>query len=209
MVPEGLITRGDSLILLGKVNPNLCSETGSMDAAQVFVSNDEGKTWDKKGPALDGSEYTRFLDNGTELWIAGEHVAEGPSGDPFVVRYRANDRWRIHTIYSGNAALLAIAQGRTRTLSAWVRHIDFKSHDWTKGPIYRHTSSDQGITWKAAKVRSVPAEYPGLTFFKKIEKPGGTWRIADLGDQGFAVQHRAADGTWQVVSTFPLPTCTQ
>src|SRR5262249_52445638 len=52
--------------------------------AQLLVSTDSGRSWNKSGPALAGYEFTSVYQRDGKVWILGQHTAEGPSTDPFL-----------------------------------------------------------------------------------------------------------------------------
>ena len=202
--PFGILARGNVLFLFTRVEGCLGEQ-----AAQIFLSEDGGKTWAKQGPSLGGSDFYSILDTGTELWIAGQHTAEGPGTDPFLLKYSANQPvWDLQQIYEGAAELLGSAlQNDGKTIWAWVRHVQFSSPKWT-GPIYLHKSMDRGRTWSAVKkVRRVPTSASHLSFFQEIKNQSGDWRISGLGEFGHAIEHQRSDQTWHVISEFPMFHC--
>ena len=136
---------------------------------QPLVSTDGGKTWGVTGPRLDSSDFEYFLDNGSELFIAGEDIAEGPAHNPFLLVYRATDNaWQQSEIYDQASELLGIAhEAKTGRFLAWVRHLDMKNDDWS-GPIYLHQSQDRGKTWSVVrKVKTCSASGDRISFLRK------------------------------------------
>lgn len=197
---NGIWARGDLVILFARFNN--CG--APYRPVQPLVSTDGGKTWGVTGPLLESVDLEYFLDTGSELFTAGEDIAEGPAHDPFLLIYRATDNtWQQSEIYDQASELLGIAyEAKTGGFLAWVRHLDLKNHDWS-GPIFLHRSMDGGKTWSVVrKVRRVPRTAPGVRFFRRNLMQSGTWRLFR---PGTSVEHRQGDGMWQTIKRLPLP----
>jgi hypothetical protein len=152
-----------------------------------------------------GRELDFILDTGTELWIAGQNAAEGPTSAPYLLRYRADDaEWLQSEIYDDFAELVAVArETKTGRFLAWVRHIVDVGSVQQTWPMYLHQSVDGGRTWsEVKKVRRVPRSAPGVHFFQELPSRSGSWRISRLGS---AVEQRQGDGKWHTVTKLPLP----
>lgn len=199
---HGLLA-GDTLLLFAVVKT--CGPEQGPPMAQIFASTDEGKTWVKRGPALEGSEFQYAAAGPDGVWVAGLHTAEGPGIDPFVLAPEAAPAtgWTVRRIYEGPAELLAVARTRPGQLSALVKHIDIHDERW-RGPRYLHRSEDDGRTWKA--VGPTKATAPARGRFGKIGKRTPQWRITDRRDGGFDVQRRVGK-LWQTTAEFPWRAC--
>jgi hypothetical protein len=198
---NGIWARGDLVILFARLNN--CG--APYRPVQPLVSTDGGKTWGATGPRLESSDLEYFLDAGSELFIAGEDIAEGPAHSPFLLVYRASDNaWQQSEIYDQASELLGIGvEAKTGRFLAWVRHLELeKNGDWS-GPIFLHRSPDGGKTWSVVrKVRRVPRMAPGLRFFRGHLDQSGSWRLTKTGSRA---EHRQDDGTWHLVTLLPLP----
>lgn len=197
---NGIWARGDLVILFARFNN--CG--APYRPVQPLVSTDGGKTWGVIGPLLESSDLEYFLDTGSELFIAGEDIAEGPAHSPFLLVYRATDNaWQQSEIYDQASELLGIAHdAKTGKLLAWVRHLELKNYDWS-GPVFLHRSLDGGKTWSVVrKVRRVPRIAPGLHFFRENLNQSGSWRLTKTGSR---VERRQDDGKWHLVTLLPLP----
>ena len=197
---NGIWARGDLVILFARLDK--CG--APYRPVQPLVSTDGGKTWGVTGPLLESSDLEYFLDTSSELFTAGEDIAEGPAHDPFLLIYRATDNaWQQSEIYDQASELLGIAQeAKTGRFLAWVRHLELKNDDWS-GPVFLHQSLDGGKTWSVVrKVRRVPRTAPGLRFFREHLDQSGAWRLTKTGSR---VERRQDDGKWHLVTLLPLP----
>ncbi len=198
---NGIWARGDLVILFARLDK--CG--APYRPIQPLLSSDGGKTWDVTGPRLESSDLEYFLDTRSELFIAGEDIAEGPAHSPFLLVYRATDNaWQQSEIYDQASELLGIAhEAKTGRFLAWVRHLELKKNgDWS-GPIFLHRSVDAGKTWSVVrKVRGVPRMAPGLRFFREHLDQSGSWRLTKA---GFRAERRQDDGKWHPVTILPLP----
>lgn len=180
-----------------------CANSPPPGTAQLLVSTDGGHSWKKSGPALDGYEFTSILQKDGKVWIVGEHTAEGPATDPFVfVPTDSPSRWKMRTIYRGNAELRRLSTGEHGEFLAWIRHLDLSQDGWA-GPTYVHQSLDEGKTWRIlarAGKTQVKAEGPGFVDLGMLKNP--TWRVRnDSVGRMFRVQHREGPpAPWQTVS---------
>jgi hypothetical protein len=205
VTPEGIFALNDSVVLFTKVLS--CNNQSDLPAAQIFVSADGGATWAKRGPGLEGSEFEYAYERDGKLWIAGEHTAEGPSSDQFIlVPGETSSEWIIHTIYEGPSELKGIAFHENGELVAWIRHINVHKEDWP-GATYIHKSYDGGRTWKTLGRLKTRSNQPGQ-WFLKIGMQASTWQIVDQGQSGVLIQHqRKEKANWETVSRFPLIPC--
>jgi hypothetical protein len=104
---NGIWARGDLVILFARLNK--CG--APYRPVQPLVSTDGGNTWGATGPRLESSDLEYFLDAGSELFTAGEDIAEGPASSPFLLVYRATDNaWQQSEIYDQASELLGIAR---------------------------------------------------------------------------------------------------
>jgi hypothetical protein len=201
---QGILARGDAVVLFTQVSQCATVSEPAVPAAQIFVSTDGGKTWSKKGPALEGKEFQYVYDTAAGLWVAGMHTLEGPA-DPFLlVPSKAPFEWNIHVIYEGSAALGRLAFGENRELLARIIHVDLVN-DRERG--YLHASSDGGRSWRM--VGRAKRDYPkGLREFAEIAKQTAKWRVVDGDDGGSRIEHRAGKREpWRTVSEFVAPSC--
>lgn len=197
---NGIWARGDLVILFARFNN--CG--APYRPVQPLVSTDGGKTWGVTGPRLESSDLEYFLDTGSELFTAGEDIAEGPAHSPFLLVYRATDNaWQQSEIYDQASELLGIAhEAKTGRFLTWVRHLELKKDDWS-GPIFLHQSLDEGKTWSVVReVRRVPRTAPGLRFFREHLDQSGSWRLTKTGSRA---ERRQDDGKWHLVTLLPLP----
>jgi hypothetical protein len=197
---DGIWARGDLVILFARLRN--CG--APYRPVQPLVSKDGGKTWDVTGPRLESSDLKYFLDTRSELFIAGEDIAEGPASSPFLLVYRATDNdWQQSEIYDQASELLGIAlEAKTGKFLAWVRHLELKNGDWS-GPIFLHRSLDRGKTWSVVrKVRRVPRTEPGLRFCWEHLDQSGSWRLTRTGSRA---ERREDHGKWHLVTILPLP----
>ena len=207
---DGIFVLKDTVFLFTTVQKVPGCNTQSQPAvAQIYVSTDAGNTWTKRGPELEGSQFEYAYESGGKLWVAGEHTAEGPSIDPFVlVPGESQSEWVLHTIYKGPSELKGVAFQENGELVAWVRHVNVHP-DNLPGTTYIHKSSDGGRTWKTVGHVKGLSGQPSRKF-PKIEKQSATWQVVDQGDRGFTVQHRQGEQeAWKTVSQFHLYPCQQ
>ena len=174
---------------------------------QTLVSRDSGKTWANSGARMLDRELKFILDSGDELWIAGEGYFEGPTHNPFLLRFKEGADWQQFDVYEGDSELLAVAADKRNKdkFYAWVQHIDISNTENIHGPTFLHQSRDRGRTWEAVKqVKSVPKSSGGLRFFQILPKQSGRWRISENSGRNSSVEHLENDGQWHEVSTLPL-----
>jgi len=147
---RGLVA-GETLFLVGEVRRCGGAEEQTLPEAQIFVSTDAGKTWQKRGPALSGSEIMFARLNGQTLWAAGEHTAEGPAIDPFVLvpGQGATPDWASRLIFDGTAELVGVAVAGSQDLTAQVRKTD--AHGEHVSPTEQLVSHDAGLSWSPRK----------------------------------------------------------
>jgi hypothetical protein len=202
---KGILAYGDAVFLFADVES--CGSEPELPAAQIFVSTDAAKTWQKHGPALEGSEFEFFHATWAGVWLAGIHTAEGPGIDPFIlVPSEAPHEWMRYTIYEGPAALLGVTLEKGGTLLAWVRHIDVHQPQWP-GVLYLHRSTDGGRSWKTSGPVKAVSSQSGAKF-ERIGRRSGAWRLSVLEDGGFSIQHRNnTKGGWEDRSRFPRHDC--
>ena len=207
LTPYGIWTSGEVIVLFAEVSSCPPNELPPPGAAQVLVSKDGGKHWEKSGQQFEGSilEYTH--ETGANLWIVGEHTAEGPASSPFILIPTGTGLdWKQKIIYEGNAELEGIAKRDNGDFVAWIRHLDLHGEGWT-GPLYLHRSSDGGHTWHVVGRTKKTPDGPGAGF-KKIEKQNSNWRVTDAGDDGSAVEFRADEhSSWREVYRFLVSDC--
>ena len=205
--PYGIWTRGETVVLFAHVYPCPPDELPPPGAAQLFVSEDGGKSWGKRGPQLDGSVFEYIYEAKGRVWIVGEHTAEGPASEPFIlVPDESGLGWSVHVIYEDAAELESIVVQNNGDFGAWIRHLKLHDNGWT-GPLYLHKSSDGGRTWRlVGRTNNAPANQ--AAGFKKIETQTATWRVADQGN-GVSVVERRTDehSAWKTVYRFPPNVC--
>jgi hypothetical protein len=208
IMPNGIFAAEHYTLLTAEVTADVCDPGPPPHAAQLLVSFDEGRTWDKRGPQLDGSEFEWVFEAPQGVWIAGEYVVEGPNSEAFVLVPSGTSipQWRKHVIYDQAEDLLAIAFDGPR-LVAWLRHLELGDDDW-QGPIYRHVSADGGRRWQAPRRVAALPDTSALLAFAPIEREHKGWRLVELADGAVTVQHQR-DGVapWETVSTFPQVPC--
>jgi hypothetical protein len=203
----GIWVGNQTLVTFAQVYPCPPNDLTPPGAAQIFVSDDGGAHWEKRGPELDGSEFQYFRAIGDRLWVVGEHTAEGPAIEPFI--FVPNEKgfdWTQHVIYKDAAELEGIAAQSDGGFTAWIRHLKLHDNGWT-GPLYLHQSSDGGLTWhvvsRAKKVPSAPR-----AGFKKIEKQAENWRVREQESGVSTIEHRAdVHSEWKSVYRFPGNAC--
>ncbi len=161
----------------------------------------------KRGPQLDGSVFEYIYEAKGRVWIVGEHTAEGPASEPFIlVPDESGLGWSVHVIYEDAAELESIVVQNNGDFGAWIRHLKLHDNGWT-GPLYLHKSSDGGRTWRlVGRTNNAPANQ--AAGFKKIETQTATWRVADQGN-GVSVVERRTDehSAWKTVYRFPPNVC--
>ena len=199
---DGIRVYGNTVVIFARLH--LCN---GPTAVRLLASTDNGKTWAKPGALLEGSEFTSSLVSDGRLWIAGLHTAEGPGIDPFLLIPAHNPlQWKLGRIYEGPSELIAVAMGVNGELSAWVSHIDMSTEDWT-GPVYLHASSDGGKTWNVIQQQQKVLS-SSQREFQEIQKQDRGWRVVDLEDGGFGIQHQGAElSEWDTVARFPMERC--
>ncbi len=207
VLPDGIFVLNDAVVLFTTVHKVLsCSAQSQIPAVQIFISTDRGKTWTKRGPELEGSQFQYVYENEGRLWVAGEHTAEGPGSDPFVlVPQSAGLGWDLHYVYEGAAELESIAMVDAQHIVAWVRHLKLTGEGWV-GPEYVHTSEDGGRTRRTLGRHRKRSDQPGQRF-REIEKRSATWRVVDQREIGIIVQQQRERATWETVSQFPVHLC--
>jgi len=199
---KGIVVQGDVVVFFAEVR-----DCGSeISSAQVFVSSDGGKSWQKRGPSLEGSEFDFFHPAANGLWLAGIHIAEGPGIDPFIwIPGEKPYEWVQSTIYEGPASLEDIARLPDGSLLAWVRHIDIHRPEWP-GALYVHRSVDSGRSWKVSAPGKPMSRNSG-TKFRRIGTHSKNWRFVD-GTNGVSIQHRKDNnGGWEDVSQISPQEC--
>jgi hypothetical protein len=207
VVAYGICVRDKIIVVFAQVYPCPPNELPPPGAAQILISDGGGGHWEKRGPQLDGSEFQYVRAIGNRLWVVGEHTAEGPASEPFVlVPSEKGLEWNQRVIYKDAAELEGIAAQSDGRFTAWIRHLKLHDNGWT-GPLYLHKSSDGGLTWRVVgRTRKAPrAPGPG---FKKIEKQTETWRVRDQDGGDSAIEHRADENSaWKSVYSFPGNAC--
>lgn len=205
----GVWAHGDIIVLFAQAYPCPPGELPPPGAAQLFVSTDGGKGWEKRGPRLAGSEFQYIHEAGTRLWIVGEHTAEGPASEPFIlVPDEKSLAWSLHVIYEGASELEGIAVTNSGDFIAWIRHLKLKDNGWT-GPLFVHKSSDGGQTWHVVG-RATKGPRTLGTAFKKIEEETATWRVTNQDSRGSAVEYRPDENSpWKLVMAFQQDECGQ
>jgi hypothetical protein len=194
------------------VDVHRCSAEPSLPAAQILESLDDGKTWERTGPRLEGSEFQLAQASPEGVWVAGLHIAEGPGIDPFllapVVPADPRKPWVLHPITSGPSELVKVEKAGPRSLRAWIRRVDHADAIRNGPPraAVVFSSDDGGRSWSAG--RGAGSSAPGqFRKFAPITERSGAWRIVDRSDGGFDVRRREATGTWRTVGEFPWSPC--
>jgi hypothetical protein len=203
MVARGIVA-GREPILVADVQQ--CTSEPTLPGAQLFVSSDGGKTWQKRGPAIEGAAIVYAQERHDGWWLAGLRMVEGPGTDPFVlVPDAAPPWWTLHTVHEGPADLRRVARDGDGGVLMWIRHIVVGDERW-RGALHLHRSRDGGRTWTDDGPRKESPAPPGARDFARIARRTASWRIADRADGGFDVQHRGSGG-WQTTATFPWRAC--
>lgn len=199
---EGIWARGDTVLLFVKVRP--CTEESVLPSAQILASMDRGRSWNERGPRLEGKDFSFIYENRGQIWLAGFHTAEF-GAEPFIlVPTDSSLNWNKYTIYEGPAYLEGIAFQTKNQLIARVRHINVRNQNWK---VYLHQSIDGGRSWRQVGRSNSGRRERGIAF-KEIEMQTADWRIVDAPDGSFAVEHRElAQKSWMTVSQFPLKRC--
>lgn len=192
---RGLLA-ADGLFLFGDVHR--CGGEPALPEAQAFVSTDGGQTWQKRGPALAGSEILFAAVRDHALVAAGQHTAEGPAVDPFVI---AADG-QAHTIAEGPGELVDVTLGTGPELTARVRRTGPHGEKQRGGP-QSYVSHDGGRTWSAA---SGTAAGKGGTKLARVGSRSGPWRMVQRKDGGFDLQKRQGNA-WLTVKPVPWTPC--
>lgn len=205
--PYGIWAMGDSVVVFAQVYPCPPDELPPPGAAQLFVSRDGGAHWEKSGPRIEGSEFEYVREAGTRLWIVGEHTAEGPASEPFIlVPEERNDSWKLHVMYEGASELKGVAIQKNGEFTARIRHLRLRDNGWA-GPLYVHKSSDGGRTWSVVGQEKKEPLGPG-ELFKKIGQETATWRVVDRGDGHSAIEHRDNEhSVWKPIEGFNRNGC--
>jgi hypothetical protein len=152
VAPYGIWAQNQTLIVFAHVYPRPPNGLTPPGVAQIFVSDDGGRRWNKRGPDLDGSEFQFIRAVGDRLCVVGEHTVEGPVIEPFIfVPSEKGLKWTMHVIYEGAADSEGIAATRDGGFSAWIRHLNLHRDGWT-GPLYAHKRGDGGLTWRAVRL---------------------------------------------------------
>jgi hypothetical protein len=175
--------------------------------AMLLVSTDAGRTWKRRGPWLEGYRFTFLDQRDGRVWVTGEHTAEGPSVDPFIlVPTVTGDNWQFHRIYEGPATIERIAWGNNGELIAWIREI--VTSLLTEGPVYIHHSLDGGKTWKQLGLARRHKVAVGAEFRPITTHMTTLCRVINLTRGGFIVQRRESESSpWKTVSRFSRWRC--
>lgn len=196
---RGLVA-GETLFLVGEVHR--CGGEQTLPEAQIFVSTDGGKSWQKRGPALAGSEilFARAADH--TLWAAGEHTAEGPATDPFVLvpAQAATPDWTARPITEGTAQLISVGVAG-EDVTARVRTTGPHGEKTASG-AQDYVSHDGGLSWSRHKAGGAGPSHT----LPRVSLRSGAWRLVDRKDGGFDLQKRAEAG-WTTVTPFPWNRC--
>jgi hypothetical protein len=191
---RGLVA-GQALFLFAEVRP--CAGEAQLPVAQMLMSADGGASWQKRGPALSGSEFLFARTSGGSIWAAGEHTAEGGAVDPFLV----TPDGAVHVIAEGPGELVDVAAGTGDELTAHVRRTGPHGEKQPGGSRV-YVSHDGGRTWSPAGAR----DRAGAQKFARVTARSGNWRLLDRADGGFDIQKRGG-ATWSTVKPFPWTRC--
>jgi hypothetical protein len=231
---ESIRARGllafDTLYLFGEVH-RCGADDRALPEAQIFISTDGGKSWHKRGPAIPGSQILFAGPQDRTIWAAGEHTAEGPATDPFVLAPRkaaeeARPDWAPRTVAEGPGELIEVAMPNMAKMVPVARGKEVTSPEAARpdtkeviarvrptgphgerrpGPDREYVSHDAGGTWSLA----LPGELgqkAGWFDLPPISMHSGPWRLVDRPDGGFDVQMHSAAG-FSTVSSFPWTPC--
>ena len=203
----GIWSHESDVVLFAQVYPCSREELPPPGAAQLFVSRDGGVRWEQSEPQLDGSEFEYVHEEKARLWIVGEHTAEGPASEAFIlVPDEESLAWSRHVIYEGGSDLEGIAISKPGDFIAWIRHLKLGDNGWN-GLLYVHESSDGGRTWRLVGRAKKAPQNPG-NGFKKIERESSEWRVAVKEGGGSTIEHRVNDhSAWKRVAAFPYQAC--
>ena len=194
---EGIWAQGRDLVLFA----NLFGCSAEPHSAQIFASTDAGKSWQKRGPALEGSAFEFLLQEQNDLWIAGEHISEGLGYAPFVlIPTGATFEWNMHIIYNGPASIEQIAK-RGKHLSALLRiyRVERPNND---GYTVLFESADGGSHWRQPHSAKA-VQGAEMSLFQSIPKDTPEWKTETSEDGTLAIQHKAnAQSSCETVSTF-------
>lgn len=205
ITPRGIYDSGKFVILFADAIHDVCDPDTPPAPAQLLISTDNGKSWQKRGPEIEGSVFDEVFEEERGVWVTGEHVMEGPAGESFLmVPNGLTIDWNKSVIFSGESELQRVRFKKGRIV-AWVSHLVLGYSDWT-GPIIEHMSEDGGRHWK--EMGPAPTVPPaGKDDSRPIGEEDKNWRIAGL-DNGVAVQHRNNTlELWQDIYFFPTVTC--
>lgn len=202
----GLWVQGNKFLLFAEVvdRPSCSSEYSGASYPQLYVSDDRGRTWRRRGPSMNGNEFTLLSEKDGKVWIAGYHTAEA-NLDPFLfLPTNAGDNWKVRVSYEESAALDRMAWASNGELIAWIEHI--VPAVLTHGPVYIHHSLDGGRTWKILGLARKHAVAVEAEFTKITTQMDPLWRARNFEDFGGVVQHRESESApWKTVARFPPP----
>jgi hypothetical protein len=205
----GIWSHQNAVVVFAQVQPCPPRELPPPGAAQLFISKDGGARWERSGTPLDGSEFEYVRHAESRLWIVGEHTAEGPASDSFVlVPDTKSLSWTRHVIYGGAGELHGIALSENGDFVAWIRHLKLHDNGW-EGPLFIHKSSDDGQTWRVVGQTRKAPKGPG-NGFERITRETLRWRVINKDDGGSVVEQRSEkDSVWRPVLGFPHQVCGQ